>query len=55
MNIPKAIEILNLRVNQLIEPDHPDLYPAIKLGIKALKFVITVRQGSEEVSANEDS
>lgn len=39
MRLTKAIEILDLRLKQLLDPDNPDLYPAVKLGIEALKLL----------------
>lgn len=39
MKIEKAIEILDLRVNQGFKLDNPDLTDATRLGIEALKWI----------------
>ncbi|MBA7642319.1 hypothetical protein ES703_50009 [subsurface metagenome] len=44
MTLGKAIEILDLRQKQLLEPDHSDLYPAIRLGIEALKEIKSLKE-----------
>lgn len=47
MDIPKAIEILNINITKVGRRMPPDTLDALKLGVQALTRVIADRYGSD--------